>query len=316
VSGVPPNPLSSGRAGGGLVSEGRTTASYDFLRPPKLAREHLRTLDAIADTFAHRLALLLTARLRKVCRVSTSSIKQVSVGEHIASLDDLLVLAPIALDPLPGSAQLEMSLEAAMTTLDYLLGGSGGTQPRRPLTDIETPLLRDVLDGALTELRLAFEEVTPIEPALGPLGYRPLLDQFGGPTDPLVICAFDLVIGESTSVLSLCLPLQALLPALQRYLENEAVSAGERAVRQAAKDLLTARLNEVPVEVTAVFAPIRLLSDQLVDLRPGDVVPLDHPVDLPLDITSAGEVFGRAVPTQRGQRLACQVVATDEEPSA
>lgn len=288
-------------------------ASYDFLRPPKLAREHLRTLTAIADTFAHRLAMLLTVRLRMVCRLETASITQVSVGEHIAELADLLVIAPIELNPLPGVAQLELSVETAMTGIDYLLGGSGGSQPRRPLTEIEVPLLRDLLESSLPELSAAFEEITPLAPVLGTLGYRPQLDQFGGPTDPLVIWRFDLYVGEAVSALSLCLPLQALLPPLQRHLENEAVSVGERAVRQAAKDLLTARLQDAPVEVTAVFSPIRMLSDQLADLRPGDVVPLDHPVSVPLDITSAGQVFSRAVPTQRGQRLACQVVATDDE---
>lgn len=301
------------RAVGGLVSADRVTASYDFLRPPKLAREHLRTLQTIADTFAHRLAILLTSRLRVVCHVTPASIKQVSVGEHIAGLGDSLVIVPVGLDPLPGSAQLELSLEATMTGLDLLLGGSGGAQPQRPLTEIEKPLLRDLLEDALTELRFAFEGVTPLDPELGPIGYSTQPDQFAGPTDPLVIHTFDLVVGESPSVLTLCLPLQSLLPTLQRLLEHEGVSAGERAARQAAKDLLSARLQEVPVEVTVVFSPVRLLSDQLGDLRPGDIVPLGHPVDLPLDITTAGEVFGRATPTRRGQQLACQVVTTEEE---
>jgi flagellar motor switch protein FliM len=108
------------------------------------------------------------------------------------------------------------------------------------------------------------------------------------------------------------MPLQSLLPALQRFHEQTAMGAGERAARQAARDLLTNRLHEVPVDVTVVFAPIRLRSDQLLDLRPGDVVPLEHAVDTPLAVTTAGEVFGRAVATKRGHRLACQVVAADD----
>jgi flagellar motor switch protein FliM len=316
---VPPTPLSSGHAAGhtrfgGLVTDGRPTEDYDFLRPPKLAREHLRTLQLVCETFAHRLGVLLTSRLRVLCRAVPGPIEQVAAGEHFARIDtEPMLIAPLSLEPLPGAAALEMSLNTAMTCIDHRLGGSGGPQPQRQLSDIETPLLREVLTACLGELAYAFEDVVRIAPELGQLEYNPQLVQLGGPTEALVVAAFDLTVGDVNSSLSLCLPLQSVLPELQRHHEQAAVSPGERAARQVARDLVSARLQDVPVAVRVVFNSIRLRSDQLLDLRPGDVVPLDHRVDLPLDITTADRSFGRAVATQRGQRLACQVVSTDEE---
>ncbi len=318
LSGVPSNPLSSGRAAGqvrssGLVTDGRPTSHYDFLRPPKLAREHLRALQTVTETFAHRLAILLTSRLRIVCRVEPRPIEQVSVAEHVESLEDDVVITPMTLEPLTGVAALELSLPSVMSTIDRLLGGHGGQpQPQRPLSDIETPLLRGLIRDVLTELCFAFEDIVTLEPAFGQQEYNAQLVQYGGPTEALIIAAFDVSVAGSASVLSLCLPLQSLLPVLQRHLDQVALSPSERAARQAAKELLTARIQEVPIDVTVVFAPVRLRSDQLVDLRPGDLVPLDHPVDKPLDITTADRVFGRAVATKRGQRLACQVVAATD----
>jgi flagellar motor switch protein FliM len=315
---VPPTPLSFGRAAGqarfgGLVTDARPTAPYDFLRPSNLPREHLRTMQLTGETFARRLSVLLTSRLRLMCRVEPTSVKQVSVAEHVEGLTDSLVLAPLSLEPLEGTAAIALPLTTAMTCLDHMLGGSGGVeQPERQLSEIEAPLLRDLLSEVLAEIRDALEEVVRIDPVLGPLEYNPQLIEFGGPSEALLVATYDLTIGETTSALSVALPLQSLLPALQRFHEQTAMGAGERAARQAARDLLTNRLREVPVDVTVVFAPIRLRSDQLLDLRPGDVVPLDHAVDMPLDITTAGEVFGRAVATKRGHRLACQVVATDD----
>lgn len=315
---MPTTPLSSGRAAGqarssgGLVTDARPTAAYDFLRPSKLAREHLRTLQQVMDTFAHRFAILLTSRLRVVCRVEPSTLEQVAVGEHIAALTDNTVIAPVGMDPLVGTATVELPVTTAMTCLDHLLGGGGGPQPERQLTDIETPLLRDLLTEALVELHVAFEDVVALDLSLGALEYNPQLVPFGGPTEALVVATFDVTVGEAASAFAVTMPLQVLVPALQRHHEQAVMGAGERAARQAARDLLTNRLREVPVDVTVVFAPVRLRSDQLLDLRPGDVVPLDHPVDVPLDITTAGEVFGRAVATKRGHRLACQVVAADD----
>lgn len=315
---MPTTPLSSGRvagqarSSGGLVTDARPAAAYDFLRPSKLAREHVRTLQQAMDTFAHRFAILLTSRLRVVCRLEPAGLEQVSVGEHIAALTDTTVIAQIGMDPLVGTATVEMPVTAAMTCLDHLLGGSGGAQPERQLSDIETPLVRDLLTEALPELRAGFEDIVALDLTLGTLEYNPQLVQFGGNTEALVVATFDMTVGEAASAIAVTMPLQTLLPALQRHQEQAAMGAGERAARQAARDLLTNRLREVPVDVTVVFAPVRLSSDQLLDLRPGDVVPLDHPVDVPLDITTAGEVFGRAVATKRGHRLACQVVATDD----
>jgi flagellar motor switch protein FliM len=320
LSGVPTTPLSPGRSGGaalsgGLVTDGRAPKAYDFLRPSKVAREHQRALQTVADEFAHRLGILLTTRLRVMCRVEPASIEQVSVGDHLASLTDPVIIVPMSLEPLGGIGMFEMRLVTAMTCLDHMLGGKGGVQPERPLSSIETPLLRGLMTDALSELGLAFADVVTIRPVLGQFEYNPQLTQLaqlGGATEALIVGTYDLTVGESTSLLTLVLPLQSVLPAMQRHLDQISVGAGERAARQAARDLLTARLREVPIDVTVVFTPVRLLSDQLLDLRPGDVVPLDHPVDVPLDITAAGEVFGRAIATKRGHRLACQVVATDD----
>jgi flagellar motor switch protein FliM len=49
-------------------------------------------------------------------------------------------------------------------------------------------------------------------------------------------------------------------------------------------------------------------TDDIVDLRPGDVVPLGHPTSLPLEVTVNETVFAHAVPGNQGARLACLVV--------
>jgi flagellar motor switch protein FliM len=63
------------------------------------------------------------------------------------------------------------------------------------------------------------------------------------------------------------------------------------------------------------FQPIRMRTDDIVDLRPGDVVPLGHPTSRPLEVTVNETVFAHAVPGNQGARLACLVVPSPNETS-
>ena len=67
------------------------------------------------------------------------------------------MIAVVTIDPLPGTVLLEISSAAAMTAIDHMLGGPGGAQPERPLTEVEMPLLRGLLERMLGELRYGFE---------------------------------------------------------------------------------------------------------------------------------------------------------------
>jgi flagellar motor switch protein FliM len=53
--------------------------------------------------------------------------------------------------------------------------------------------------------------------------------------------------------------------------------------------------------------------EELISLRPGDVVTLNHPVTQPLAVTTAGMTFAHAVPGSQGSRLACLIVAPAKE---
>ena len=52
-----------------------------------------------------------------------------------------------------------------------------------------------------------------------------------------------------------------------------------------------------------------------ITLRPGDIVPLEHPVTRPLTVMSAGVTFAYAVAGSSGRRLACLVVPPPQEES-
>jgi flagellar motor switch protein FliM len=286
---------------------------YDFRRPTKLSREHVRTLQIAYETFARQFTTLLTTRLRAVSLVTLTSIDQFTYDEYIASLASPTIVAMVSMEPLPGTAILEFSLSTAMASIDHMLGGSGGSQPARPLTDIETPLLQGLLDRILGELRYAFESIVPVRPRMNGIEYNPQFVQAGVASDPVIVASFDMKVGSEECVATVCMPFSMIFPKLQGDRAGVQLSPVQRVARDAAYRNLVAGLESAPLQVAVRFERIRMRPEDLINLTVGDVVRLTHPVTQPLAVTSAGMTFAHAVPGSQGSRLACLVVTADKE---
>ena len=294
--------------------QGAGPTTYDFRRPIKLSREHIRTLQIGFETNARSCGTLLTTRLRAVSNVTLSSIEQLNYDEYVASLNNPTVLAVVTLDPLPGTVLMEMSTSAVMTAIDHMLGGPGGAQPERPLTEVEMPLLRGLMERMLSELRYGFETLVDLSPKLKEIEYNAQFLRAHQPGDAVVIATFDMKIGAEECLSTICLPFNTILPVLERT-EAIVVSDAERASKDLALRNLTAGLSSAPIDVAVRFQPIRMRTDDIVDLRPGDVVPLGHATSRPLEVTVNEIVFAHAVPGNQGARLACLVVPAPKESS-
>jgi flagellar motor switch protein FliM len=291
---------------------GSGPAPYDFRRPIKLSREHIRTLQIAFETYARSCGTLLTTRLRVVSSVTLAAIEQLNYDEYVASLANPTVMAVVAIDPLPGTVLIEISSAAAMTAIDHMLGGPGGSQPQRPLTEVEMPLLRGLLERMLGELRYGFETLVDISPKLKEIEYNAQFLRAHQPGDAVVIASFDMKIGSEECLASICLPFNTILPVLEKQ-ETIELTAAERLIRDSSYRSITAGLSAAPIDVAVRFQPIRMRTDDIVELRPGDVVPLGHPTSMPLEVTVNETVFAHAVPGNQGARLACLVVPSPTE---
>jgi flagellar motor switch protein FliM len=286
---------------------------YDFRRPTKLAREHVRTLQVAYETFARQYTTLLTSTLRAVSQITLLSIEQVTYDEYISGLENPTCMFMVELEPLPGVTIMEFSLATALSWVDHMLGGPGGKQPQRPLTDIETPLVYSMLDRVLGELRYAFESIVEVKPKVVELEYNPQFAQTASASDPMIVASFEMKVGSQECVATICMPFAAIFPRLETDPEGGGMTAAQRQARDTALRGMTAGLGNAPVEVSVRFNSVLMSPRDLVTLRPGDIVPLEHPVTTPLTVTSAGVTFAHAVAGSSGNRLACLVVPPPQE---
>src|SRR6266481_324953 len=84
------------------VNDGRTVKLYDFRRPDKFSKEHIRAIQNIHETFARVTASSLSSYLRSATTVSLSSIEQVVYEEYVHQLANPTLVNLIELQPLAG----------------------------------------------------------------------------------------------------------------------------------------------------------------------------------------------------------------------
>ncbi len=284
---------------------------YDFRRPTKLSRDHVRALQMCYETYARRVTTLLTSGLRQLCQVNLVAIEHQSYEEYIATLPPTTILSVLDMGPLPGTALFEFSVPTALACVDYMLGGPGGEQPTRQLTDLESGLLRSLVEQMLSVLRYAVEPVIGLDPVLRSLEYNPQFVQAAGASDGVIVGSFQMRVGNQVCVSTLCIPFASLLPRLQVGKEGRAQTAAERTAQEQAAQQVRSALGNVPVEVALSFHPVQLTPEQIVRLEPGDVVNLRHRVTTPLVVQSGGITFAHALAGRQGSRLAGLVVGND-----
>ena len=152
--------------------------TYDFRRPTKLSREHVRVLQIAQEAFARQATTILTTFLRAGARLELVGIEQFSYDDYVVTLPNPVYISTFSLEPMAGKGMLAYPLDIAMAIVDHMLGGSGNAdQPSRPMTAMETTITNHLLDRLLDEFAASFahDHRDPAGPA------RPRVQPAAGP---------------------------------------------------------------------------------------------------------------------------------------
>jgi flagellar motor switch protein FliM len=296
-------------AGGGRSRRGEPR-TYDFRRPTKLSREHVRVLQIAQEAFARQATTILTTFLRAGARLELVGIEQFSYDDYLATLPDTVFITTFTLEPLAGKGLLAYPLDMAMAIVDHMLGGSGkAEQPNRPMTAMESAITTHLLGRLLDEFASCFGTITELQPALNGFEYNPQLAQAAAGSDTVMVATFEMSVGSREGEATLVLPFSSFATALNNAASPQ-LSETALAKRRRAAEALTARLNLVPVDVSVRFAPLTVSSADLLSLAVGDVLLLRHPPDSPLEVTTNDVTFAYAIASNHRRRLAAAIVPT------
>ena len=117
--------LSSGEIDADEIKEdaGKSVKEYDFKRPAKFSKEHLRTLEIIFEHYGRLVSTNLPVYLRKTVQVSVVNSEALTFSEFTNSLANPVILGIVSFQPLNGNIMVELGSNHGFATVDRLLGG-------------------------------------------------------------------------------------------------------------------------------------------------------------------------------------------------
>ncbi|QBS37819.1 MULTISPECIES: flagellar motor switch protein FliM [Thermaerobacter] len=281
---------------------------YDFRRPDKFSKEQLRTLAMVHENVARLATGFLSGQLRTVVEVRVLEVEETTYGEFIADLPNPTVLAVFSLPPLESSAVMDIEPSIAFPMVDRLFGGPGtGTATGRGLTEIETVVMRMILQGLLEAVAEGWAQLAQVQGELVTVAANPLFVQIQAPNEIAVRVVMAVRFGQQEGAWRLCLPYPLLEPVLPRLAVHQYYARGTRS-HAASRDRWAEGLRQVPLPVSVVLGRTRLTVRELLALEPGHVLRLDTPADGLVDVVVAGRPKFRGLPGRAGPRLAVRVV--------
>ncbi len=292
----------------------RSALPFDFRRPSKFSRDHVRALQIVHETFARQLSTVLATTLRSIGQVTLTSVEQLTYDEYVRSLPNPSYMVIMSLNPLPGAAIFQLPLPIAFSAVDRLLGGNGeAPSPKRPLTEIEANLMRSLIDRALRELEYAYESLVRIEAEIIQHEFNPQFAQIAAPSDMALSASFEVRIGEKRGTATICIPHNMMQQVLESIASQQLFADRSKHHPEHWARTLEDAIHNVPVDLSVVFDSVSLTSGEVVGLRVGDIVPLEHSVDTPLTVQVDGVACYQAVTGRRSKRLACLIVGNHTE---
>ena len=250
---------------------------YDFKRPDKFSKDQIRTVSIMHETFARQTTTALSSQLRSLAHVHVASVDQLTYEEFIRSIPNPTTLGIINMDPLKGSAVLEIDPAVTFTIIDRLFGGKGeGTKVSRDLSDIEQSVMEGIIVRILGNLREAWSQVIDLRPRLGQIETNPQFAQIVPPTEMVVLVTLETKVGEVEGMMNFCIPYLTIEPIISKLSAQYMYSSVRSGATTENLNILKERISTIDVPVVAEIGSMNLTVRDVLLLRQGDVIRLPN----------------------------------------
>jgi flagellar motor switch protein FliM len=258
--------------------EKRNYKLYNFRRPDKFSKDHLRALQTIHESFARQLGLVLTAYLRMTVEIDVVSVDQLTYDEFVRSMPSPMTVSILELDPLPGQVLLGFGYEVTSSVIDRMLGGPGTPEAKsRELTDIEQSLIRRVLDRAILSLEESWRSMMNVNASMVGFEESYALIQVATPGEIVALITFEVNLGNKHSgLISLCIPYPVLEGVISQLSAQHIFHRQQSSIPFEEQEKILQKLNYAKIPIQVLLGGTELSVGDLLGLSVGDVIRLDR----------------------------------------
>lgn len=310
------NALSSGELDADEIKENdeKQVKNYDFARPSKFSKDHLRTLEIIFEHFGRLLATELTVHLRKTVQIEVMNSEAVTYSEFSNALSNPVVLGIIEASPLQGNLMIELASNIAFAIVDRMLGGAGVSLARmRDFSEIEITIIEKILSIAVELMDDPWKAVVDIDPRLVRVETNSQFAQIISPTEMTAIVTMNVTIGDVKGLMNICVPYMAVEDIVDRlntkYWYSTMRDTDENSYQEAIETLIVK--SDIPIK--AVLGTSQISVMDFTNLQVGDIIKIDKKVNEELSVYVGNIKKFTALPGAAGDKYAVRVTSIYRE---
>jgi flagellar motor switch protein FliM len=273
---------------------------YDFGKELRIVRGRMPTLEMINERFARLFRTSLYGLLRRSPEIAVGPVQLKKFGEYVHTLHLPTSLNLVKLSPLRGTGLVVIDPKLVFALVDNFFGGKGRHTKieGRDFTATESRIISMVLKHVFSDLREAWSHVASLDISYLSSEMNPHFVNIVSPTEIVVITSYRIELEGGGGDLHVTMPYSMIEPL--REVLDSAVQGDRAAKDERWVGSLREEIEDADVELITVLGNSTVTIAELLNLRPGDVVPCDfdgrgqvYAEDIP--------IFSGAVGLSRGQ---------------
>lgn len=286
---------------------------YDFARPSKFSKDHLRTLVNIFEHYGRLLSTNLPGYLRKNVQVEVMNSEAVIYSEFMNALSNPVLLGVVNFSPLKGNIIIEWVPQLGFAMVDRMLGGAGTTLDiTREFSEIELAIIERVFANCVNLLREPWKNVLTIEPRLERIETNTQFAQFISPSEMIAIVSINIKIGDVEGLMTVCLPYITLEPIMDKL--NTRFWFSTLSDKDPSYEIaLEGMLKKTAIPVVTELGRSTISVNDFVNLQKGDIIKLNTKIDDELDVYVGNIKKFKALPGSASDKYAVRVTSIIRE---
>ncbi|BCU08219.1 flagellar motor switch protein FliM [Allochromatium tepidum] len=258
---------------------------YDFATQDRIVRGRMPTLDMINERFARYLRVHLFNLLRRSSEISVIGARVTKFSEYLHSLYVPTSLNLVRVYPLHGTALFVFDPKLVFGLVDNFFGGDGRYYSRiegRDFTPMEMRVIKNLLDTSFSDMQKAWEPVMRLDFEFINAEVNPQFANIVSPTEIVVINDFHIELEGGGGNMHVTFPYSMIEPireVLDTGLQSDRSGVDQRWQRALEEEIPLAK-----VEISSVLTEATLTVEQLLEVKPGDIIPVDLPETVILNV--------------------------------
>ena len=258
---------------------------FDFATQERIVRGRMPTLDMINERFARYLRIHLFNMLRRSSEISVIGARVTKFSEYLHSLYVPTSLNLVRVIPLHGTGLFVFDPKLVFSLVDNFFGGDGRYYSRiegRDFTPMELKVIKNLLDASFEDMQKAWEPVMQLEFQFINSEVNPQFANIVSPTEIVVINDFHIELDGGGGNLHVTFPYSMIEPIREQLdtgLQSDRSGVDRRWLNALQEEIPTAK-----VEISSTLTEATLTVRQLLEMRPGDIIPVNLPETVILNV--------------------------------